>query len=215
VKVYLDVLNDDGGSLDQSSWSVHVSGASATPGSFGAPAAGQFQLVTVHAGQTFTVTPTSVAGYGYSRAGECGTNPLTAGVVGQCTITEDDQPAYVTVVTTVSGGGSPSDFQIDMSATNARPGSHSGTANGYTYLITPGSYTVSVSSLNGYAVVYSPACSGSVGRGLTKTCTIQLTAPTGPIGGGAPQLGVVGPAWLALPLLRARRRVRGLRPEAR
>jgi hypothetical protein len=207
LRVYVNVINDNGGQRASGDWTITVTGASASPSSFSGPVQGTFKSVTVKAGQTFTIGATGVSGYAKSLSGDC-TGPLAGGSIGLCTVTENDRPAYVEVKTIVqSGGAAPSDFTIAVTAANVSPATHAGTSSGYTYTFDANaSYVVSVVDPNGYTVTPSSACDGTGAGGTVLLCTLTLNLSTAPTTGWLP--GPLGVLLVALAPLPRRRRER-------
>jgi len=196
LKVYLNLVNDDGGTRVNADWTMTVSGANATPSSFTAPNNGSFVTVTVKANTSYSVSATFRSGYTATHSGDC-SGKLAGGVTGQCTITENDKPARLEVVTQVlSGSNVPGDFTVTVTAANVTPGSAPGSAGGAYYSFDAhAAYQAVISDgPSGYSPTYSSACDDAtgLGSGLLAVCTIDLTFT------GAPTTGSSGLGGLFL-----------------
>lgn len=180
LTVYLQVINDDGGTEAAGDWTVVISGANASPASFPGSTGGR--LVTVLAGQVYSVGTLGPSGYGRTVAGDC-TGPLASGAHGLCTITKDDLAAGVKVKTVVTNGafaGDPSHFLVAVDATPS-PLSDAGSATGTTFTFW-GNHTYSADidpgTLGSYTVAKSGNCSGTAVNGFIASCTLTLTDPS-------------------------------------
>lgn len=89
LNVVVSVNNTDGGTAAESSFTVSVSGADASPSSFAGSDTGT--SVTVSGGTNYTVGASSVADYAMTESGNC-TGPITAGGADACTVTETYTP---------------------------------------------------------------------------------------------------------------------------
>src|SRR5438093_13312252 len=61
---------------------------------------------------------------------------------------------------------------MTVTGTTASPASFAGSESGAKVTLNPGSYSVSESGPGGYTASYSADCSGSIGAGQSKTCTV-------------------------------------------
>ena len=206
ITVYLQVITDNGGIKVPSNWTVHVTGANASPSSFtGSASVGK--VVHVTAGQTYAITATGPTGYVKSPAPspECA-GKLAAGASAICTITENDQPATVTVVTHIASGSiTAADVTINVAAPNATPATSTGRETGRNISYDAyASYSVSADPISGYSFALSGACADSgVAEGDYETCLVTVnTLSTGLV---VPPLPLAPLPWL-LPLLGRRRR---------
>jgi len=118
-------------------------------------------------------------GYTASFAGDCnpsGTITIVAGQHYNCTITNNDIAPELTVIKQVISGGTAtaSDFTINVTGTNVSSSSFPGDASGTTVTLNAGQYSVTEATATSYLVSYDN-CSGTIGIGDTKTCTITNT----------------------------------------
>ena len=128
---------------------------------------------------TWALSETNVAGYSASAwvcvGGTQNGSNVTVGIGGEatCTITNDDQQAYVIVNKVVNnnhgGSAKPDDFKLTLGG-NA-------TTSGTKVAVNPGTYTAGETLLYGYAFAgFSGDCNSSgqvtVALGETKTCTL-------------------------------------------
>ncbi len=164
--VIKQVVNDNGGTAVASDWTMSVAGNHATPASFpGAGAPGT--TLTLDPG-AYSVSENGPAGYNSAASPDCA-GMIAAGETKTCTITADDQPATLIVITNVinDGGGTltPADFTLTVLATNPSPASFPGAAApGTTVTLDPGlpaRLTIPLSRLRRH-----------IAAGETKTCTI-------------------------------------------
>src|SRR5206468_1625428 len=113
-----------------------------------------------------------------------------------CTINNDDQPGTLTVIKHVitdnGGTKTAADFTMSVSGTNVQPSpSFPGAeAPGTTVTLNAGSYSVDEAAASGYTKTIGTGCSGTIGNGEAKSCTItnddqtaSLTVITVVIGG--------------------------------
>ncbi len=160
------VVNDNGGTAVASDFSFQVNGGSAQ----------QFEQdgqndLTVDAG-TYTITEPGVTGYTTSYEG-CDHVVVAVGQTQTCTVTNDDQPAHLTVVKLVvnDNGGTAvaSDFSFQVNGGSAQPFEQDG-QNDLT--VDAGTYTVTEPGAAGYTTSYE-GCEGiQLPVGGTATCTI-------------------------------------------
>jgi uncharacterized repeat protein (TIGR01451 family) len=132
--------------------------------------------VTVDPG-TYSVSEAAVAGYTQTSASADCSGTIAVGQTKTCTITNDDNPATLTVIKTVvnDDGGTKlaADFPITVTGNNPNPATFPGAASpGTPVAIHPGSYNVTEVEDPGYAASYSADCTGSIALGDSKTCTI-------------------------------------------
>lgn len=90
LNVFVAVNNATSGTANASNFSVSVTGANATPGSFTGSASGT--PVVVNGGAAYSVTASSLASYTMGTSGNC-TGPIANGGTDSCTITETFVPA--------------------------------------------------------------------------------------------------------------------------
>ncbi len=191
LTVIKHVVNDNGGTAVASNWSMHVtSSGSDVSGSPFAGSESSGTTLSLNAG-SYNVSETSGPGnYAASFSGSCDSNGNVTLVLGQdatCTVTNNDVGAHLIVIKHVvnDNGGtmSASDFTMTINGVaavggNSFPGAESpGTDK---TLTTVGSYSVTETTLPGYAASSSTDCTGTIALGETKTCTIvnNDAAPT-------------------------------------
>jgi hypothetical protein len=183
------VINDDGGTRTANQFRVHVKqGAAEAPGS---PQNGNAS------GSTFTLTPGTfnvsvepATGYVATISGDCnvkGDVALAENQAKACTITVNDAPATLKVITTVvnDSGGSrlESDFiaHVRSGAADVSGSPAAGSATGTTYPLDPGTYGVSADPVTGYTLSVSAGCDAVVlVLGDAKTCTITANDDPSP-----------------------------------
>jgi hypothetical protein len=161
------VINNNGGSLQVGDFPLFIDGTPATSG----------EAYEVQPDVQLTVTESQQSGYTASAWGtDCapdGTITLSAGESMTCTITNDDQQAYITVVKNVTNddGGSalPNDFLLTLEG-NA-------VTSGVAVPVNPGTYTAAETLLPGYTFEgFSGDCDSNgdvtVALGESKSCTL-------------------------------------------
>ncbi len=166
-----NVVNDDGGSAEPNDFNLTIGGDPATSGT----------AYALKANMPYAIDETQLSGYTFlSISGDpkCpaalgGSVTLDEGDDITCTITNDDQQAYITVVKVVNNdhGGTavPDDFNLTLDG-NA-------VDNGVPVPVDPGTYTAGETLLPGYIFDgFSGACNSSgeitVALGESKTCTL-------------------------------------------
>jgi hypothetical protein len=169
------IVNDNGGTATVSDFTLTANGAGANDLSGTSPVDSGAGLKA----DTFALSENAVAGYTASSwvcAGgtQDGANiTLSLGQEATCTITNDDQQAYIVVDKTVTndngGTAQPNDFLLKVDG-NA-------VSDAIAYPVNPGSHTASETLLPGYAAgSWGGDCAldatVSVALGQTKTCTI-------------------------------------------
>jgi uncharacterized repeat protein (TIGR01451 family) len=160
------VVNDDGGKKAAADFSFAVNGGDAVP----FEADGENEL-TVDAG-SYEVTEPAVDGYETSYGG-CDEIELANGDSATCTITNDDQPATLTVKKVVvnDDGGNKKADDFSFSVNGGEPVAFE--ADGDNVLgVDPGTYTVIEPAVDGYTTSYE-GCEGiEISLGDSATCTI-------------------------------------------
>ncbi|MBI5951934.1 MAG: VWA domain-containing protein [Chloroflexi bacterium] len=163
------VVNDNGGALAAKDFSFSVNGGTAV--TFEEDGVNE---VIVDAG-TYSITEPAVEGYATTYS-NCSNVDIPLGGSATCTITNDDiQPRLIVtkhVVNDHGGQADAADFTIKVTGTNASPAEFPGDEAGTTVQLDAGSYSVSEDALDGYLSSYSVGCSGSIGIGETKYCTV-------------------------------------------
>jgi uncharacterized repeat protein (TIGR01451 family) len=171
--VIKEVVNDDGGTKTAADFAIEVTGNGASPASFaGAGAPGT--EVDIEPG-SFSVTETEDPGYAASYEGCSGT--IALGETKTCTITNDDKAATLIVIKHVvndeAGDKAAADFTMSVTGSSPSPASFPGAESpGTEVTLDAGTYDVSETGPSGYAASFSADCTGTIGLGETKTCTV-------------------------------------------
>lgn len=169
------VVNDNGGGASASNFTMTINGVTATGGnSFPGSEAGTDKVVTPG---SYSVTETGPSGYAPSFSADC-TGTIAAGETKTCTVTNNDQPGHVIVIKHVindnAGHATASDFTMTLHGTNVQGGNSFPGAEspGTNKALDAGAYNVTETGPAGYVGFFSADCSGTVGVGETKTCTV-------------------------------------------
>ena len=187
LNVVMQVVNDSGGSNNPSRFTVHVRSGGLDVSGSPQPGSASGTSYTLAAGTTYAVAADAVDGYALSVSGDCAANgsiTLQEGQARTCTITANDIPATLRVVTNVvndSGGSAErNDFDAHVKSNGAdvtgspQPGAASpGTA----YTLAAATYALSAEGVPGYSASFSTACAGgtiALALAQTATCTITL-----------------------------------------
>jgi hypothetical protein len=174
LTVIKHVINDNGGTAAASAFTLDSGGVNDTPSNFpGAEAPGT--NVTLDAG-SYNVSETGPAGYTASYSAGC-SGYIAIAQNKTCTVTNDDQPAHLTVIKHVindnNGASSASAFTLDSGGTNDTPSNFPGAeAPGTNVTLDAGSYNVTETGPSGYTASYSADCAGTLAPGQSKTCTV-------------------------------------------
>lgn len=176
LTVYKQVVNDNGGTKNPSDFTMHISDNAAVSITFPGSSTG---TVTTLAGGTYYVFDDTLPNY-YGDLSQCGNQGMVTVTNGQntsCTITNNDQPAQIRVIKHVvndNGGTATADqFTISASGTNVSLTSFPGSETGTVISLNAGSYSIDESVMvAGYAKSLSPDCSGTIGIGENRICTI-------------------------------------------
>jgi hypothetical protein len=168
------VTNDNGGDAVPGDFTMKINGVTVVGGDSFAGADGQGVSREVYPGN-FNVTETGPAGYAGTFEG-C-TGSIALGETKTCTVTNDDQAASLTVIKNVvndnGGSAQPSAFTMTINGVTAPGGkSFPGDSTGVSRLVNPGSYNVTETGPAGYAATFSEDCTGTIGLGQSKTCTV-------------------------------------------
>ncbi|HEY3239741.1 MAG TPA: hypothetical protein VGL92_09270, partial [Acidimicrobiia bacterium] len=163
------VTNNSGGTAVVGDFPLFVNGNPVTSGVANALAAGGY-----------TVSETGLAGYTGTIGGDCaadGTITLSLGQVANCTITNNDDPATLTVIKNVvnndGGNAVPGDFTINVTGTDVSDPSFPGVSGaGTTVTLDAGPYAVTEGPPAGYTASFSADCAGTLAPGETRTCTV-------------------------------------------
>jgi len=182
LTVIKHVVNDNGGGLTASNFTLHVkSGGTDVAGS---PAAGSESgtSYSLNAG-TYVVsenTPptgyTQLTGFG-TDCDSSGNVTVVAGQTKTCTITNDDvSPQLIVIKHVINDNGGTlgaADFTMNVTATNPSDDSFPGAESpGTTITLDAGAYSVAEPAVAGYATSYSTDCTGTAIIGQIKTCTV-------------------------------------------
>ena len=179
LTVIKNVINNDGGTLGSADFNITVTGPAATPASFAGSATGT--TVTLDAG-AYTVAEDPEFGYLGSFDAGCARD-LDIGETATCVITNDDQPASLTVIKNVVGGSlTPGDFTITVTGDDVSDPSFPGVSGtGTTVTLNAGAYSVSEVPVADYSGTFSTGCSGELTPGQAATCTVTNTLRPGTI----------------------------------
>ena len=117
-----------------------------------------------------------MAGYATSYD-TCADLVIANGGTATCTITNDDiAPRLIVIKHVINDNGgtkTASDFTMSVDDAGTDPASFPGAESpGTEVTVDPGAYSVGESGPSGYAAGYSADCSGTMGLGETKTCTV-------------------------------------------
>ena len=168
------VIDDNGGQLHANDFTMSVTAGHPSLSSF--PGSESGTTVTVDAG-SYSVDEGALSGYTKTLGAGC-SGTIANGQTKTCTITNDDQPAHLIVIKHVvnvnSGKAKASQFSMKINGitvvgANPFPGAESPGTN---KTVNAGSYTVTETGPSGYILVPSADCSGTIGPGETKTCTM-------------------------------------------
>jgi hypothetical protein len=173
LTVIKTVVNDNGGRLGAADFIMNVDGTDVSRPSFPGDEAGT--IVSLDAG-TYDVTETLVDGYTPSYSAGC-SGTLAAGATGTCTVTNDDQPASLTVIKNVvnddDGKLAAAAFTMNVTGTDVSDPTFPGASGaGTPVTLDAGNYSVGEGPVTGYAGSFSAGCSGTIALGEARTCTI-------------------------------------------
>ncbi len=172
LTVIKHVINDNGGTATAADFTLDSGGLEDSPDDF--PGSESGTTVILDPGG-YHVSESGPSGYSASFSADC-IGTIAAGQTKTCTVTNDDQPARLTVIKHVinDNGGTrvASDFTIDVTGNNPSPASFPGSESGTAVTLNAGSYTVTESAAPGYDTTYSADCTGTIALGQTKTCTV-------------------------------------------
>ena len=174
LNVIKTVINDNGGTAVASNFTMSVTGTEVSLSSFPGAAGPAGTLVGLDAG-SYSVGETAVFGYAGSPSDDC-TGTINIGETKTCTITNDDiQPKLIVIKHVVNNNGGvsvASDFTMTVTGSSVSPGSFPGSESGTTVGLNAGSYSVGESGPPLYVRSDSADCSGTIGIGQVKTCTV-------------------------------------------
>lgn len=168
------VINDNGGELSVSDFTLRIDGSPVTSGAANPVSAG------AHTATEDDPSPGYVASVWGGDCAADGSITLALGDVKTCTITNDDVAANLptlTVIKTVvnddGGSAAASDWTMDLTGSNVSSTSFAGSETGVTITLDAGTYSVSESGgPSGYSMSFSTDCSGTISAGDVLTCTI-------------------------------------------
>lgn len=167
-----EVVNDDGGTLLPGDFSLNVAGSAPIPASVPGSEAGA--EIAINAG-SYSVAETAVDGYAASYSDNC-SGTITVGQTRTCTVINDDAAPGLTVIKHVvnDNGGTleAEDFDIEVTGSSVDPAEFPGDEAGTEVSLMAGLYSVTEAEDDGYAATYSPDCTGAIGLGQSKVCTI-------------------------------------------
>lgn len=162
------VINDNGGTATADDFLLTVDGSAVSDG----------VAVPVIPG-THIAGETNLPGYAVGVwGGDCNTQGSVTVALGEtkiCTITNNDQSGTLTITKVVVGQGDQDVF--DFSIPGATPNTAQITGNGTTQVsVNAGAYTVTEAQRPEYDLPsYSPDCTGTMGLGDSKICTVTNT----------------------------------------
>ncbi len=173
------VNNNHGGNATANDFGLTVGGTSVTSG----------QTLNVNANEAITLNEAGLFGYSFvSITGDTkcpsvlgGTVTLNEGENLVCTITNNDIAPQLTVVKHVVNNTNDTNsvaanFQMLVSGTNVSNPSFAGSEAGTTLTLNAGSYNVTeLYNTSNYTQSIGNNCSGTIGIGESKTCTITNT----------------------------------------
>jgi hypothetical protein len=170
------VVNDNGGSLAPAAFSGTIGGVVvAAGGNTWSGASTDLTLTTVG---SYTVAENAHPGYVAAFSTDCA-GTIALGETKTCTVTNDDQPARLTIIKHVdnSNGGSAVASAFTLTASGAAiPGGSQAIPGtelpGVTLTVNAGYYLVTETSLSGYRQVSAVGCEGTLVNGGAATCTI-------------------------------------------
>src|SRR5204862_119524 len=168
------VVNNNGGSLTAAAFSGTIGGAIVASG--GNTWSGAATDRTLTAIGSYSVAENAHPGYDATFSAEC-TGTIALGETRTCTVTNDDQPAHLiinkVVVNDDGGGLAAAAFSGTIGGAVVASGGNtwSGASTDRT-LTSIGNYSVTENAHPGYDATFSAECSGTIGLGETKTCTV-------------------------------------------
>ena len=167
------LVNDGGGSAVASDWAMDITGQNVSNTGFLGTAGGV--TITLDPG-TFSVYESGgPSGYAITRSADC-SGIIDLGEDLTCTITADDLDPRLIVITKVindNGSAVADDWTMDIIGKNVSNSRFFGAATGITVTLDPGAYNVGErAGPPGYAMSFSPDCTGAIRLGDTLYCTI-------------------------------------------
>lgn len=164
------VVNDNGGTKVAADFKFSVDGGAETPFEID----GQNDL-TVSAG-TYDIVESPVSGY-TTTYNNCTDIVVPSGGSATCTITNNDQPASLTVIKHVindnGGTATAGNFTMNVTGTNVSDSSFPGAESpGTTVTLNAGNFNVDENAFSGYTKTIGNNCFGTIANGENKICTI-------------------------------------------
>jgi hypothetical protein len=181
-----------GGSAAPSDFTLTVTDTTTNATLDASPGSSSGHQVSVPAGHGYKVTESGSQTANYTESDSAGcTGTATANGTLSCTITNtanssgggggggggNAKRSHLKVILRVNGGtASPSQFKIHVRGGSVKPrAAFPGSKQGTKVTLNHGSYSVSAKGPKGYKGKASGGCSGTVGAGKSKTCTITET----------------------------------------
>jgi|GEM_PF-903215 len=173
------VVKNNGGTAGVDDFGLSIGGTTVTSG----------QTLNVNANEAIALDEAGLTGYSFvSITGDIkcpsvlgGTVTLDEGENLACTITNDDVAPQLTVIKHVVNNtndvnGVASDFTINITGTDVSTPSFAGSETGTTVTLDAGRYDITeVYDTTDYTQSLGDNCSGTIGIGESKTCTITNT----------------------------------------
>jgi|GEM_PF-3077858 len=172
-------VNNNGGSAVDTDWTLSANGPTNISGTEGQAAvtnatvsAGSYDLSESGGPSGYSASAWVCTGTGVVQ-NDSDTVTLDGGESATCTITNDDQQAYITVVKVVTkdngGTADPDDFNLTLEGNSV--------SSGVAVPVNPGTYTAAETLLTGYSFTgFSGDCDSNgdttVALGQSKTCTL-------------------------------------------
>ncbi len=179
LKLEKNVVNDDGGTLPASSWTLTAAGPTPLSGAGGVP---RTQVLPGTYVLSESLLPPGYMTIDWGCTGATSqtgnTIVISAGDDVECTVENNDLPGTLTVIKHVinnnGGSATANDWAMNVNASNPSNASFPGAeAPGIVLTLDAGSYTVTESGgPSGYVQTSAVGCSGTIGLTEQKTCTI-------------------------------------------
>ncbi len=171
--VFVNVINDDGGTMNPSDFVLAATAKDPSPAIFSGSQTGT--TVTMKNG-VYNVTELAVKGYNISYSPGC-SGRINNNEAKTCVVTNDDIAPHLKVIKHVinddGGTADASNFSISVCCNNPSPSYFQGSENGTDVKIGPGFYNVYENYWGqDYMQSYSSDCNGQINLGENKTCTI-------------------------------------------
>ncbi len=184
------VVNNSGGTALESAWTLTATGPTSItgPGAAGSPdvsSGASFDAGSYVLSESAGPTGYAASSWSCTNGDNDGTVSIGLGETVTCTITNDDQQAYITVVKVVDNGNggiaNPNDFNLTLEG--------SPVSSGVAVPVNPGTYTAGETQLPGYIFEgFSGDCDvngdTTVALGENMTCTLTNNDTPGHFTGG-------------------------------